>query len=149
MKKIIIAVVMGLFVAGFAGQALAGSKADAEAMVKKTVAYIKEHGKEKAYADINAGKLNKGGVYPVINDLTGQCLAHGTNVKLTGKNHMALKDPDGVFFVQKMIEVGKTKGKGWVEYKFTNPESKKIEPKSVYVEKYEDLIVNSGVYNAK
>jgi signal transduction histidine kinase len=151
MKKVFIAVVMGLFVAGLAGQAFAmGTKSDAEAVVKKTVAFIKANGKEKAFAEINAGKLNNGGIYPVVlNDMTGMCLAHGTNAKLVGKNLLGLKDSDGTPFVQKMSEIAKTMGKGWMDYKFTNPESKKIEPKSAYIEKYEDLVVNAGTYNIK
>ena len=147
MKKMLVALVVGLFVAGLAGQVLAAAtKADAEAVVKKAIAFIKANGREKAIAEINAGKLNKGAVYPVINDVNGMCLAHGTNIKLTGKNLIGLKDADGVPFVQKMVEVAKTKCHGWVDYKFTNPTTHKIEPKTAYVEKYEDLVVNAGIY---
>ena len=42
--------------------------------------------------------------------------------------------------------LAKTKGKGWQDYKFTNPVSKKIEQKSAYIEKVDDLIVGCGVY---
>ena len=43
------------------------------------------------------------------------------------------------------IAVG-MQGGGWVEYKWTNPETKKIGPKSTYVEKFDSLIVGCGYY---
>jgi hypothetical protein len=32
------------------------------------------------------------------------------------------------------------------DYKFTNPTSKKLENKTAYIEKYEDVIVGCGAY---
>ena len=40
----------------------------------------------------------------------------------------------------------KTKDKGWQDFKFTNPLSKKIEDKTAYIEKVGDIIVMSGAY---
>jgi signal transduction histidine kinase len=65
---------------------------------------------------------------------------------MVGKDMIDMKDPDGVPFVKERIEIAKTKGKGWQDYKFTNPVTKQIEPKTVYLEKYEDMIVCSGAY---
>jgi len=36
-----------------------------------------------------------------------------------------MKDPGEKFFVKEHVEIVKTKGKGWQDYKFTNPVSKK------------------------
>ena len=58
----------------------------------------------------------------------------------------ASTDADGKFFFRERIETAKAKGKGWQDYKFTNPLTKTIEEKRTYFEKYEDVIVAGGVY---
>jgi cytochrome c len=40
----------------------------------------------------------------------------------------------------------KKNGKGWQDYKFVNPVTKQIEPKAMYFEQYEDVVVNCGIY---
>jgi signal transduction histidine kinase len=74
-------------------------------------------------------------------------LAHGANEKLVGKNLIDFKDQNGKLFVQELIATG-SKGEGWVDYDFSNPVSKKVEPKSSYVKKIPgfDGIVLVGAY---
>ena len=38
------------------------------------------------------------------------------------------------------------KGKGWQNYKWTNPQTKKIEDKTAYIEKVDDMIFGCGAY---
>jgi len=125
-----------------------GTAAEAEAMVKKAVQLIKTEGKEKAFVEINnpKGKFVDRDLYIFVYDMSGKCVAHGFNSKMIGKDLIEMKDTDGKFFVKERIEIAKTKGKGWQDYKFTDPITKKIEPKSAYVERAEDLIVGCGVY---
>ena len=78
--------------------------------------------------------------------MNGKVLAHGQNPKMVGKDMIEMKDADGKEFVKERVEIAKTKGKGWQDYKFTNPQTKQIEPKSSYIEKYEDMIVGCGIY---
>ncbi len=73
-------------------------------------------------------------------------VAHPKNPKLIGKNLLEVTDPDGKYFRKEIQEVAKTKGKGWVDYKYTNPENKKVEPKTTYLKKAGDLIICCGVY---
>jgi len=74
--------------------------------------------------------------------------------KLKGKNIMMLKDAKGKAFVQEFIALGKSGKSGWVEYLWTNPTSKEIDPKKTYIEplsiKYQgrDAILGCGIYNA-
>jgi len=126
----------------------ADDAADATAMVKKAVSYIKEHGKEKALAEVNnpAGMFKKGELYIFVTDVQGKMLAHGVNAKLIGKDLIDLKDSDGKFFVKEYIDVAKAKGSGWSDYKWVNPTTKAIELKSTYVEKVDDLVVGCGIY---
>jgi len=67
------------------------------------------------------------------------------NEKMIGKNLIELKDVDGKAFVKERVELAQTKGTFWQDYKFTNPTSKKIEPKSAYCEKLEDTAVCGGI----
>lgn len=72
--------------------------------------------------------------------------AHGANIKMVGKNLIDLKDVDGKAFVKERVELAASKGSFWQDYKFTNPENKKIEPKRMYCERYEDMAICGGVY---
>jgi len=137
--------------AGITGAAFAAERAtakEAEAMVKKAVAYIKANGKEKAFAEFNnhKGKFIDKDLYITVYDLNGKCLAHGQNAKMVGKDLIELKDSDGKYFIKDRMDTAKTKGKAWQDYKYTNPISKSIEHKSTYFEKYEDVVVAGGVY---
>lgn len=133
------------------GSALAvehATPAEATAMVKKAIEFIKANGKEKAYAAINDpnGQFRDRDLYVFVYDMNGVTLAHGTNPKMRGKNLMELKDADGVYIIKSFLDIAKTKGKGWVDYKWPNPVSKAIESKSSYVEKLDDIVVGAGVY---
>jgi signal transduction histidine kinase len=127
------------------------TKDDAVAFVKKAVDYVKRNGKDKALAEFSnpQGQFVDRELYIVVVDLTGTVLASGANAKLAGKNLIDIKDSNGKAFVREEIEVAKTKGKGWVEFIWLNPVSKKLEPRSLYLEKVDDYLVASGVFNAK
>lgn len=85
-------------------------------------------------------------LYPVVYDLTGKCLAHGQNEKQVGKDLIDLADADGKEFIKERVALAKSKGKFWQDYKFTDPVSKKVLPKSAYCEKTGEMIVCAGVY---
>jgi len=148
MKRVMVLFIGMLFVGCFAGLAFAAAtKADAESMVKKGIASIKENGKEKALAEFSnpKGQFVKGELYIFVVDTKGVISAHGANAKLIGKSMYDIKDAAGKLFMQEIINVGK-KGSGWVEYQWTNPVSKKIEPKIAYVQGYGDMAVVCGIY---
>lgn len=136
---------------GFAGASQGadhGSAAEAVAMVQKVIAHIKANGKESTIAEINtlSDKFRDRDLYVTILDMNGVELAHGANKKLQGKNLLDLKDPDGKFYMRERLELAKSKGKGWQDYQFANPVTIKMEPKSMYFEKYEDMIISCGIY---
>jgi signal transduction histidine kinase len=117
-------------------------------LVEKGVAYIKANGKEKAFAEFTdtKGKFIDRDLYIFVVDFKGLTLAHGGNPKLVGKDMSELKDSDGKFFIKAFIELAKTKGSGWVDYKWQNPVTKNIEPKSTYIQRYEDYFLGCGIY---
>ena len=124
------------------------TKEDALASVKKGVAFIKANGRDKGYAEVSnkAGQFIDRDLYLVVYGLDGTVRAHGANEKMIGKNLIELKDVDGKAFVKERVDLAQSKGTFWQDYKFTNPVSKKIEPKSMYCEKLEDAVVCGGIY---
>jgi cytochrome c len=133
--------------------ALAQDKAtapEAEAMVKKAVAFISSDGVEKAYAEFvnKQGQFTDRDLYIVVYGLDGKVLAHGANAKLIGKDLMDAQDVDGVYYVRERVEKAKAEGKFWQDYKFTNPTSKKIEPKRMYCERVGETAVCGGIYKS-
>lgn len=129
-----------------------GPKADeVVAFVKKAVAHIDKVGEEKAFADFSdtaSADWVKGELYMFchrVADATN--VAHGGNPALRGKNVLGFKDPDGLPVNQLIFEKVKAEGKGWVEYKWPNSITKKIEMKDVYsVLVHGKYICGSGRY---
>jgi signal transduction histidine kinase len=126
----------------------AGTPAEAESMVKKAIAFYKANGQDKAFTEVNntKGQFTKDDLYIFVYDIKGKCVAHGFNQKMIGKELIDLKDADNKFFVKERIEIAKTKGKGWQDYMFTNPTTKKLEHKTAYIEKVDDYIFGCGAY---
>lgn len=125
-----------------------GTAADAEAMVKRAVAFLKANGEEKAYHEFtNTKTFRDRDLYIIVYDLNGKALAHGANPKLVGKDLIGLKDPDGKPVIQMLVDLARSKGKGWSEpYKFMNPATQKIEVKLLYLERVGDTFVGCGIY---
>jgi signal transduction histidine kinase len=124
------------------------TKAEAEAMVKKTVAYIKTNGKEKTYSEVNRkdGPFTDRDLYITVYGTDGVVRAHGANLKMINRNLMDIKDVDGKEFVRERLDMARKKAPFWQEYKFTNPVSKKTEPKAMYCQPHDDVVVCGGVY---
>lgn len=127
-----------------------GTAAEAKAMVEKAITYIKKNGREKAYAEFNnpKGQFTDRDLYVVVYDLKGKVMSHGANLKMIGKDLIDLRDNDGKYFVKERVEMMSRdpNAKGWQDYKFMNPVSKQIEPKSMYLARHEDVMVGCGIY---
>lgn len=140
-----------LALAGLLGQAQAAeyaTKPQAEAMVRKGLNYLKANGRDKTYAEIDKhdGQFVDRDLYLVIYGMDGVVRAHGANPRMIGKNLMEMKDVDGKPFIRERVELARKKAPFWQDYKFTNPISGKIEPKSMYCVPDDDLIVCGGIY---
>ena len=132
-----------------ANEPAAATAKEAEAMVKKGVAFIKANGKEKGFAEItrrDSADFHDRDLYLAVHRMDGTAVAHGTNEKMVGKNFIEIKDIDGKEYIKERVEFAKTKPTFWTDYKFVNPVSKKIEPKTAYCERLDDYIVCGGIY---
>lgn len=128
-----------------------GSTDEAVALVKKAIAYLKDNGKEKAFAEFSnpKGQFVDRDLYVVAFSTSGDgvALAHGGNAKLVGRSLLDLRDVDGKYMVKEFLKVANDKaGKGWVDYKWPHPVSKAIEAKTTYVERAGDIAIACGVY---
>ncbi len=123
---------------------------DAESMVGRVVKAL-EGNKDAVLKEINAKdpKWAKGDLYALVmiaSNSSAPMLAHGANAKLVDKDMIDLTDPDGKSFVREMQSSTLAKGKSWTDYKFMDPVTKKVLPKSIYCEKATDMIVCAGIY---
>ena len=137
------------FVLSITGAIAGGTAQEAEEMVNKAIEHVNTVGKDQAYEDFSnkAEGFSKDDLYIFVVDNDGVTLAHGGNPKLAGKNMAQLKDADGTFFIQNMIDLAKNGG-GWVDYKWTNPTTKKVQNKSTYVLPIpgENAFLGCGIY---
>jgi signal transduction histidine kinase len=152
MKKIALLSLVFMLVAGLAfAQAKKTTQKDAIALADKAAAYLKANGEAKAFAEFNKkdgpfADMSKD-LYVFVFDLTGKCLSHGPNPALIGRDLSGLKDNQGKYFIKEYLTVAQTKGKGWVDYNWPNPTTKKIEPKSTYILKVSDnRLIGCGIY---
>ena len=113
----------------------AATPAEAQAQAGAAIAHIKKVGAEQAARDFNAAPDWKvKGINVNLVDMKGVVLASSLNERLVGKNTLESKDPTGKEFVKEFIATVQ-KGEGWVDYQFINPETKKLEPRSMFVRK--------------
>jgi cytochrome c len=121
---------------------------DAEDLVKTATSFLKKQGPEKAYAEFQ----RKGGpfiykdLYVMVYDMSGRCLAHGADPSKVGKDLIDQKDANGKAYTRERLQIAKEKGAGWQEYVYKNPATGKVEPKVVYFEKANEVVVSAGAY---
>jgi signal transduction histidine kinase len=103
---------------------------------------------ERALKDIQdpAGEFIQGDIYVVVWDPNGVVLAIPVNQFMLGKDQSDLTDADGKKVTRDLLEVARVHGSGWYDYRYLNPKTKKIEPKSLYVEREGDLVFGCGIY---
>jgi signal transduction histidine kinase len=123
----------------------------AKALVKDAIAFAKKNGKDAMLKEVNgaAGRYHvKSGddIYVFVYDMQGLCLGMGFQTAAIGTNRWAIKDPDGKMILQEFVAMVKSKGSGWVDYKFPNPKTNKIEAKTTYVEGMDGWVIGCGVY---
>ncbi len=121
---------------------------DAIALVHKAIQHINTVGKDKAYSDFTAKnpEFIDRDAYVVVYDMDGKVLAHGQNANMVGKALIDHKDVDGKEFVKERVAMAKAAPSFWQDYKFVDPVTKKILPKSTYCERADDTVVCAGIY---
>ncbi len=126
-----------------------GTKDEAVSMVKRAQEKFKKDGADatfKAVSDKSTLEFHDRDLYPFIYDMNGVNVAHGARPALIGKNLIDLKDQDGTYLIREMVKIANGPGSGWIDYKWPNPITSKIEDKSSYIEKMGDYFIGVGIY---
>jgi len=125
-----------------------GSRDEAVAMVKRVQEKFRAAGPEATFKAITSKtkEFHDRDLYAYIYSLQGVVMAHGGKPDLVGKNLIDFKDENGKFVIREMVDLARNSGSGWVDYRWTNPTTRRIEDKTAYVEKIGDNFVGVGVY---
>ena len=148
MKKVWIGLLIVALTAGFAFAQAKGTTKEAQAMLGKAVEFYKANGQAKAFAafDDPKGKFVDRDLYIYVSDLNAKILSHGATKALIGKTLIELKDSDGKLFIKELVDKAKGSSSGSIDYKWTNPTSKKVEAKTVFFQKIGDVVLVCGAY---
>ncbi len=122
---------------------------DAIAIVEKSAAFLKAHGKDELIRKVAAKDPDfvQGSLYVDLRDLnSGIVLAHPFNPSIVGKDLTDVPDASGKKYRRQIIELAASKGHGWVDYQYKNPGSGKIEPKTTYILRVGELVLEAGIY---
>lgn len=151
MKGVIVSLVAVLLVvaAGLAmGAEQKGARAQAKALVEKAALYVKETGKDKAFAEFSnpRGKFVNKELYLFAIGVNGVFLAHGADPSLVGINQLQSKSEYVRLATLGLIETSK-KGGGWYTYQWPHPKTGKLQRKSSFIQKVDDSVfIGCGVY---
>ncbi len=119
------------------------------ALTRKAAAIIETQGVEAAREIFNKeGEFKFGEIYVNLIDFKGAWLIYPPRPASVGLNVINLKDADGRSLIQDIIKAARENGEGWVEYRWINPVSNKVEPKLTYVKRIagKDIAASIGIY---
>jgi len=143
LAKICIIVALGVNIT------FAVSLEEVKLFVEEGAKLCKDQGTKVCFTEFNnkKGAFHKGELYMFAFDFKGITQAHGANPSVTGRSLMKVKSTDGVMVIQELLKVAKEKGSGWVDYKWSHPQTKKPTPKSSYVMRIDgNYFIGAGVY---
>jgi len=149
MKLLATATALCLALASTGALANDPTKEDAIAMAERGAALMKAKGKAEMMKKINAKdpEFVQGELYVDMRDIkSGIVLAHPYNPSIVGKDLTDVPDANGKKYRREIIELAAAKGKGWVDYQYKNPTSGKIEPKTTYILRVDDVVLEAGIY---
>lgn len=125
------------------------SQSDAQQMAVKAAAFIKENGIDAARKVFDAdGEFKYGEIYVNVISDKGWRLIYppapaGENIEV-----LEAQDVDGKYLIKDILELARTKGEGWTQYRWANPVTKKIAEKTTYVKAVPErgAVVYVGIY---
>jgi len=115
----------------------------------KAVALLADQGADAARPQFHAlGEFRFGEIYVNVIDLNGAWVIYPPAPRNEGKSVLNVTDSDGKLLVKEIIKVAEDQGEGWVEYRWLNPASNRIEPKLTFVKRVpgKNLIAYVGLY---
>lgn len=111
--------------------------------------YASRVGLARAIEEFNKpdGLFSRGEIYIFMSDFQGLNLAH-IYADIRGQNHWDIKDRAGMYFMREFIRTAReNRDGGWVEYWWTNPVTRQVQPKRAFViEAFPGVMMGAGVY---
>jgi len=119
--------------------------------VQEAISFYENAGKETLLREIAdcGGRFVSGERYIFALDVSGTMVAHPMEPALTGRNLIDLRDSEGNAFIRKIVDIAKTKGYGYRDYKWRRPGSDDELNKTVFFEQVDDIIFCSGFYSSR
>ncbi|MFC5354461.1 cache domain-containing protein [Azospirillum himalayense] len=120
------------------------------AIALKAADLIAAKGLDTAAAAFNRdGEFRHGALYVTVIDFAGVWKVYPPRPAGVGISVINVKDPDGRDIVRDILSVARDGGEGWVEYRWLNPASNRIEPKTTFVKRVpgQDLVAYVGLYH--
>ena len=113
------------------------SSTRARLWVEKGEQFLREHGREKFLEECKSqnGHFTSGSLVLMVFDLNGNRLSSAGNAE---------PDPGGQaprYLPKKIVEVAKAKGEEGRRYPYTNPQTNKVEQRSVFAKRVGDVIL--------
>jgi cytochrome c len=122
---------------------------EAKALAIQAADLVSEKGLDAARKAFNEdGTFKHDDIYVTVMDLKAGWVIYPLKPAAEGQSAYNIKDADGKLLAQEMLKVATEQGEGWVEYRWMNPTTSKIEPKQTYVKRIQgkDLFTFVGVY---
>lgn len=125
-----------------------GTAQEAKTLCEKAGDYLQKVGADKAFPafDDRHGSFVDRDLYVFVRSMDGNTVAHGANMAMIGHTNLNLRDADGKLYNKEMIDLATSKGSGWVDYRWFDPLTKKIEQKSSFIERVGNYVVGVGFY---
>jgi hypothetical protein len=123
---------------------------EAKALAVKAAAHMAAVGPDKAiidFMDPAAGFIDRELFVVVYGPDNTILCGYGVKV-LNGRDATTLKDVEGKEFGKDIIALAKSQGSGWVDYRMTNPLTKKVGPKTSWVIRVGDYILFVGAFKS-
>src|SRR5690606_27589026 len=119
----------------------------AVALVKRAIAHFRNVGPERAFRDIQdpRGPFVEGERYVVVWDTSGTMVASPSSHNV-GRNIIDLADADGRKYIREIVETARAKDQGWCDYRWKNPATGALEPKSTYFQRVGEYVFGCGIY---
>ena len=147
-KMLALALALAAF-AALSVQAYAqGTLEEAKALAERAAEHMREVGPERALEDFNDpnGKFVDRNLFVVTYGPDHKVVSSVFVRAYLGRDATRFVDANGKEFGKEIIATAEKSGRGWVEYRMTNPATMKVELKSSYVIKVGDYILFVGAY---
>ena len=127
-----------------------GTTDEAHDMVLRSIEFMQAHGKQSLIDEVNKreqGRFVERDLYLLVLNLDDyKFVGHGTNAGTVNYDGRLVKDPDGKEYMREAVDLAKTRGEGWVDYKYNHPVTHDMMRKRTFVKRAGDVCVGCGAY---